>query len=152
MANERSRSARNGPTSTNGNGHAHVSPDDSFPLCLLVDDNARELAAMDETLRQHGFRVITAKTYDEAKRQIESVKFAAVIADYRLGPGYDGFDLLKHARETQPLAIRVIVTSDEIGAVLAESVGGHWISKREDHSEELPLTVRAALKRLTSPT
>ena len=103
-------------------------------------------------LRRHGFRVVTATNYDEAKRQIDGVRFAAVVADYRLGPGYDGFDLLRYVAEVAPLVVRVLVTADEIGAVLSESVGGHWVSKTEDAAARLPEVIREALRRLSSGT
>jgi len=117
----------------------------------LVEDDARDLAAMESLLRRHGFRVVTAKTFDDADRQINGTRFAAIVADYRLGSGsHDGFELLRRARDIQGRAARILVTSDPHGAVLAEACEATWVNKSEDHAVKLPEAIRAAIKAWTS--
>lgn len=138
----------NGRPSSNG-----ADPDTHYPAILLVDDDPRDLQAMEELLKRHGFRVTAVRTFDEALRRLEGERYAAIVADYRLGSGsHDGFELLKRAQSMVPKTVRLIVTSDVQGAVLAEACEGQWVSKDQDAAATLPAKIREALARLTSGT
>ena len=137
----------NGPA-PNGNGHARFSPDDSFPLVLVVDDYRPDLVAVERLLRRHGFRVICTETYAEAVRALDAYRFSAVVADYRLGdPKHDGVHLLTEAAAAQRGAARVLITSDPMGAVLADSVEGRWIDKANNFGAELVAVLNDELGR-----
>lgn len=151
MTGNPSRTSRTSSTKANGNGGHHVSPDASFPLVLVCEDDRRDLRKLTALLKRHGFRVVETKSYDEAKAQLDGVTFAAVVADLRLGTHLDGGDLLRYAQGVQPLAIRVIFTADTLGALLAESVGGFWVSKETDMAATLPRVLKEALAKLNSP-
>ncbi len=57
---------------------------------LLVDDEPRNLHALNALLEDLGARVHCAQSGDEALRQVLSREFAAIVLDVRM-PGIDGF-------------------------------------------------------------
>jgi DNA-binding NtrC family response regulator len=113
----------------NGNGR-HSDPDVSFPHVLIVDDMPRDLGALDELLRRHGFRVTKASTFAEAQRVLFSQPLAAIVADYRLrGDSGDGFDLLMLCAQERPDVARVLITAHPDGPTLAPMAGATFFDK-----------------------
>jgi PAS domain S-box-containing protein len=74
---------------------------------LLVDDQVRNLEALQAVLHPSGCRLITAQSADEALLALLQHDFAAIVLDIRM-PGMDGFELarmIKGRRRTRHVPI-----------------------------------------------
>jgi signal transduction histidine kinase len=74
---------------------------------LLVDDEPRNLEALDALLAQSGCRLIAARSADEALLALLDQDFAAIILDVKM-PGMGGLelaDMIKKRRRTQNVPI-----------------------------------------------
>jgi CheY-like chemotaxis protein len=71
---------------------------------LVVDDEVFIAQVVREAIRDTGHRVVTAHSAPEAYRCLarEPSSFAAVVADIDLGPGGNGFEVVRQARELNP--------------------------------------------------
>ena len=67
---------------------------------LIVDDEPRNLMALQELLRDMGHHLVTAKSGREALRQVLKQDFAAILLDARM-PGMDGFETANLIRERE---------------------------------------------------
>jgi thioredoxin reductase (NADPH) len=117
------------------------------PALLVVDDDPPVLAAVRRDLRgryRQDYSVVSASSGEEAVAAIKELKargdsLAVVISDQRM-PGLQGTDVLTQARESYPLARRVLLTaySDIDAAIKAINVAhlDHYLSKPWDPPEE----------------
>lgn len=117
------------------------------PAFLVVDDDPQVLAAVRRDLRakyRQDYTVVSASSGEEAVAAIKELKargdsLAIVISDQRM-PGLQGTDVLTQARESYPLARRVLLTaySDIDAAIKAINVAhlDHYLSKPWDPPEE----------------
>jgi thioredoxin reductase (NADPH) len=117
------------------------------PALLVVDDDPQVLAAVRRDLRgkyRQDYTVVSASSGEEAVTAIKELKargdaLAIVISDQRM-PGLQGTDVLAQARESYPLARRVLLTaySDIDAAIKAINVAhlDHYLSKPWDPPEE----------------
>ncbi|MCA9188900.1 MAG: sigma-54-dependent Fis family transcriptional regulator [Planctomycetales bacterium] len=64
---------------------------------------------MSSWLRDEGYRVVAAATYDEAVSALGSQPFDLVLADIRLGDR-DGFDVLQYSRDRYPATSVILLT------------------------------------------
>jgi CheY-like chemotaxis protein len=64
---------------------------------LLVDDQVRNLEALQAVLHPSGCRLITAQSADEALLALLQHDFAAIVLDIRM-PGMDGYELARRIR------------------------------------------------------
>ena len=74
---------------------------------LLVDDQVRNLEALQAVLHPSGCRLICAQSADEALLALLAHDFAAIVLDIRM-PGMDGFELarlIKGRRRTKHVPI-----------------------------------------------
>ena len=74
---------------------------------LLVDDQVRNLEALQAVLHPSGCRLITAQSADEALLALLNHEFAAIVLDIRM-PGMDGIELaklIKGRRKTRHIPI-----------------------------------------------
>ena len=67
---------------------------------LAVDDDARNLTALQGLLSEMPFQVVTAKSGEEALRCLLKQDFAVILLDARM-PGMDGFELARLIRERE---------------------------------------------------
>ena len=117
------------------------------PALLVVDDDPQVLAAVRRDLRgkyRQDYTVVSAASGEEAVAAIGELKargdaLALVLSDQRM-PGLQGTDVLARARESYPLARRVLLTaySDIEAAIKAINVAhlDHYLSKPWDPPEE----------------
>ena len=83
-------------------------PRDRQPLILLVEDDAENLFAYEETLRLDGFRTAAASTLADARRLLREVKPAAILLDHVLPDGL-GVALARELRASHVNAALPIV-------------------------------------------
>jgi thioredoxin reductase (NADPH) len=117
------------------------------PALLVVDDDPQVLAAVRRDLRtryRQDYTVVSATSGEQAVAAIKELKargesLAIVISDQRM-PGLQGTDVLAQARESYPLARRVLLTaySDIDAAIKAINVShlDHYLAKPWDPPEE----------------
>ena len=77
---------------------------DSIVLLLLVEDEALIQALLEETLGEEGFELVVATDGRQAMTELDAdaTRFRAVVTDIDLGPGPNGWDVARHARERLP--------------------------------------------------
>ena len=76
------------------------------PVVLAVDDDAPVRRLVQRTLRDEGFKVVTASDGSEALRIFGDIRPDLVVLDLLL-PDTDGFELLRQMRDFEPVpAIR----------------------------------------------
>jgi Na+/proline symporter/signal transduction histidine kinase len=80
---------------------------------LVVDNDLIILEAMQMLLEQWGVRVLKAQGSDEALRLSGSELIDVVLADYHLGDGTDGLELLQQIKEARGAGIALaLITAD----------------------------------------
>src|SRR5688500_16246770 len=94
---------------------------------LLVDDQVRNLEALQAVLHPSGCRLITAQSADEALLALLQHDFAAIVLDIRM-PGMDGIELarlIKGRRKTRHVPILFLTAHlmDEDDAIRGYQVG-----------------------------
>ncbi len=73
-------------------------------LVLMVEDEALIRMVLEETLGDKGFAVVAAPNGQNALEELatDPSRFRAVLTDIRLGPGPDGWEVARRAREAVP--------------------------------------------------
>jgi two-component system response regulator YesN len=97
---------------------------------LLVDDDVSLLGALSRFLADSGFQVVPCSTFEDAKREIATLRPDILITDVRLG-AYNGLQLALLARDVRP-DVRVVVFSGYDDAVLkqeARRIGATYLVK-----------------------
>jgi Na+/proline symporter/signal transduction histidine kinase len=79
---------------------------------LVVDNDLAILDAMQALLEQWGVRVLKAPGTSEALRLLSCETIDAVLADYHLGDGSNGLELLQRVAEIQGRAMAALITAD----------------------------------------
>ncbi|AVS73777.1 response regulator, partial [Paracidovorax cattleyae] len=77
---------------------------------LVVDDEPDLRTLYELTLLREGYRVETAATIEEARRQLQARRFDAVITDMRLPDGF-GMELLQEIRQQKRRERCVVMTA-----------------------------------------
>ena len=98
-----------------------------LPRILIVDDERDNLDALKRLLRKE-FDVVTALSGEEGLEVLSSQKsFDVIVSDQRM-PGMQGSDFLERARESVPLATRILLTgfSDVEAMIEAVNRGQIW--------------------------
>jgi CheY-like chemotaxis protein len=112
---------------------------------LVVDDDADVRAALGDLLRRWGVRFDAAASGEAALRLVdEGTQYGLVLADYRLGPGLNGLDLIAGIIERHNCAppSAALVTADfDPGLIGAAGAAGVPIL----HKPVRPLQLRALL-------
>jgi PAS domain S-box-containing protein len=86
---------------------------------LVVDNDLTILDAMQVLLEQWGVRVLKAHGVDDALRLSDCEDFDAVLADYHLGEGDDGLQLLQRIKQARGPAIAMaLITADHAAELL----------------------------------
>ncbi|MBU0655140.1 MAG: response regulator transcription factor, partial [Gammaproteobacteria bacterium] len=93
------------------------------PVLLLVEDDARLSALMQEYLQQEGFRVYVEGRGDTAARRIPAEQPDLVVLDVML-PGLDGMSVCRQVRHAYDKPILMLTARDEdIDHVLGLELG-----------------------------
>jgi two-component system, probable response regulator PhcQ len=78
---------------------------------LLVDDEPRVLDALRRTLRDSGYRLLTARDGHEALGIIAAGGVDVLVSDIDM-PGMSGIELVKEVRRRHPDVVRLLLTGD----------------------------------------
>ncbi len=80
------------------------------PRLLVVDDEESICFSMSEYFSHHGYRVDTAREFDQAEKLVENTDYQVIIQDLRLSTtrNPDGLDIIKLAHKNHP-GTRIIV-------------------------------------------
>lgn len=94
---------------------------------LLVDDDARNLMALESLLEGHDYRIVKAQTSDQALLALMAEEFAAIVLDVQM-PDVDGIELarlIKQRKRTQHIPILFLTAHyrEDQHAMLAYGVG-----------------------------
>ncbi|MEC7839803.1 MAG: anti-sigma factor antagonist [Chlamydiota bacterium] len=91
---------------------------------LIVDDDPLVLMALEQTIKKEGHDIITAQNGEEAVKILREKVIAVILCDQRM-PNMTGTEVMQHAIELQPDAVRIILTgnSDEKTAIEAINKG-----------------------------
>ncbi len=79
-----------------------------FKRVLFIDDNPNNLTAFRALLRNH-YEIYTSTDVREALNMVKEKEPAVVVADYKM-PQMSGVEFLQHVKETDPRAIRMMLT------------------------------------------
>ena len=88
------------------------SPDDDAAHLLVVDDDNRIRDLLTRFLGANGFRVTSAPTAVEARRQLEGMMFDLLIVDIMM-PGESGLELTQSLRESSDVPILMLTARAE---------------------------------------
>ncbi|MBI2891372.1 MAG: sigma-54-dependent Fis family transcriptional regulator [Nitrospirae bacterium] len=77
---------------------------------LVIDDEENYRSLIRETLTPHGFEVATAGSVREAVKLLDEEVYDFTLCDLRM-PQHDGFDLLKHVRDSGYHTTVIITTA-----------------------------------------
>jgi signal transduction histidine kinase len=94
---------------------------------LLVDDDARNLLALESLLEGHDYRIVKAQTSDQALLALMAEEFAAIVLDVQM-PDVDGIELarlIKQRKRTQHIPILFLTAHyrEDQHVMLAYGVG-----------------------------
>ena len=96
-------------------------------LILVVDDDELVSMSLADTLREAGYAVLALNSGEEALMLIERApELAAIVTDIRLGPGADGWEVARRAREAQP-DVPVVYISGDPGSSAARCLPGSML-------------------------
>jgi two-component system OmpR family response regulator len=108
---------------------------------LIVDDEPALLDALRSALKRAGHDVVACRTFEDAREQLLSDDFDALITDVRLG-AFNGIQLAVIARDQSPDMRIVVFTGYDDPVLRAEAarLGGTFLLK--------PISVEALLEEI----
>ncbi len=112
---------------------------------LVVDDEIRQMTALCETLRDHGYETTGFSAGQAALEALRQTKFDLLLTDLMM-PGMDGIALLRAAMETAPDLVGIVMTGHGTidSAVEAMKTGAlDYILKPFKLSAVIPVLARA---------
>jgi len=121
---------------------------DSRPSILIVDDEEMVTTSLRNLFRlQTNYRTVTYTSPIEALAKTSNDFFDLVVSDY-LMPGMDGITFLARFKETQPQAMRILLTgyADKESAIRAiNQVGLYQYVEKPWDNDSLLMSVKNAL-------
>jgi DNA-binding NtrC family response regulator len=87
---------------------------------LLIDDDEWIRDSLSIFFEAEGCHVLALETAEEGLSAIKDHTFDLIIVDYKL-PGLDGLEFLKRIHNTQPGAIKVLITAYRDENVVSEA-------------------------------
>ena len=77
---------------------------------LLIDDDEWIRDSMRLYFESEGCHLLALETAEEGMEALKGQAYDIIIADYRL-PGMDGLEFLKQIQNTQPHAMKILITA-----------------------------------------
>ena len=120
------------------------------PIVVVVDDEPMVAMALQSFLQlETPYEVLCFTDPKEAAQAISTQHVDVVVSDFMM-PGMDGVTFLKHAREQQPMATRILLTgyADKENAIRAINEAGlyYYLEKPWDN-EHLKLVIKNGIER-----
>lgn len=125
-------------------------PADDAPHVLVVDDDRRLRDLLSRFLREHGYRVTTARDAADARAQIANFVFDGYIFDVMM-PGENGFDLAHWVRESSNVPILMLTArADAKDRVRGLEIGADDYVPKPFEPRELVLRLNNIIRRTAS--
>jgi two-component system response regulator AtoC/two-component system nitrogen regulation response regulator NtrX len=120
------------------------------PSILLVDDEASVLYTLEAILKPEGYLVARASSAEEAYVLFQAEQFDLVITDLTM-PGDSGMTLLEKLLAMKPEILVIMITAYGSEAVAVEAMkrGAYDYMPKPFSNDELRLTVRRALEKVS---
>ena len=120
------------------------------PTVMLVDDEQMVAVTLESLLHlETPYRILTFTDPLAALAALEQERCDVILSDFMM-PNMDGVTFLKHAREKQPTATRVLLTgyADKENAIRAINEAGlYYYLEKPWNNEHLKLVIRNAVER-----
>lgn len=118
---------------------------------LIVDDDTRLAALLARYLAQEGFRVSTAESAAEARRQLALVACDLIVLDVMM-PGEDGLSLTRSlGRPGDPPVLLLTARGDPGDRIAGLEAGAQDYLPKPFEPRELLLRIRTILRRVAAP-
>ena len=93
---------------------------------LLIDDDEWIRDSLRLFFESEGCHLTALETAEEGIESLKSRSYDIIVTDYRL-PGMDGLEFLRKIQDTQPHAMKVLITAYRSETVISEaaSIGIH---------------------------
>ncbi|MCF6285842.1 MAG: sigma 54-interacting transcriptional regulator, partial [Candidatus Hydrogenedentes bacterium] len=116
---------------------------------LIVEDEAVLRLTFTRFLEEEGYGVESAEDYEEAASHMGNTHFDVVVTDIVLG-GKTGVDILRHARETSPGSMVIMITGEPSVETATEAVrlGAFDYLAKPVTGDALKRVVRMAVERI----
>ena len=88
---------------------------------LLIDDDKWIRNSLSLFFESEGCHLLALETAEEGIEALKSQPYDIIIADYRL-PGIDGLEFFKRIQDTQPHAMKILITAYKDGRIVSEAV------------------------------
>ena len=88
---------------------------------LLIDDDEWIRNSLTLLFENEGCHITALETAEEGMELLKDHNYDIIVTDYRL-PGMDGLDFLKKIKDTQPYAMKVLITAYKSESVVSEAV------------------------------
>jgi two-component system, OmpR family, KDP operon response regulator KdpE len=122
------------------------------PHVLVVDDDPEIRHVLQTTLEARNYQVHAARGAEEALQKLEHGHFDLVLLDVNM-PGINGLEACRAIRDRSDVAIIMLTVNDrEDDKVAALDAGADDYITKPFGTPELLARMRAALRRLVSPT
>ncbi len=123
-----------------------MSGDDEYQTILVVDDDEHVRAVARDVLREHGYRVLEARTGEEADRlAAEFARSIHLLVTDVIMPGMTGHDLVARLRRTRP-GLRALFMSGYGRLAIAH----HHVLDLDEVLLEKPFTSEQLLKHVSA--
>ena len=114
---------------------------------LVVDDDPQICDLLSQYLKQHNFRITTAKNGQDMWNKFKQHTFNLVILDIMM-PGDDGLTLCRKLRETSDVAIIMLsAVGDEADRIIGLEVGADDYLAKPFSPRELLARIKALIRR-----
>ena len=121
------------------------------PKLLLVEDEAGMLEEMQAFLQREGYKVLTARTGNEALSIVRAQRPDLVVLDWML-PEKSGIDVCRELRQTSQCGIIMVTArSDEADKIVGLEIGADDYLTKPFSLRELASRIRALLRRMRGP-
>lgn len=118
------------------------------PIVLLIDDDENVLQGLVRALHKEPYRLLTAKSGDEAMSILRSREVDVIVVD-EIMPGISGGDLLAWAAENVPDTIRIMLTGKATTSIAIRAINEgrvyHFFTKPCDNVQ-LAIAIRKAIE------
>jgi two-component system, probable response regulator PhcQ len=118
------------------------------PIVLLVDDDDSVLCGLERSLHKEPYKLLTAKSGDEAILILENCEVDVLVADEMM-PGMSGSELLAWTVENAPDTIRIMLTGNATTSIAIRAINEgqvyHFLTKPCDDMQ-LTIGIRKAIE------